>query len=43
MTNLAKENRRLRQALRSITKAYVEVIDLFIQCSMENIGLTPKK
>jgi hypothetical protein len=41
--NLARENKRLRQALRDITEAYVKVIDLFLACSRENVGLKPAK
>lgn len=36
---LALENKRLRKVVTDLTKAYVKVIDLFLKCSMENIGL----
>ena len=40
---LALENKRLRKVVTDLTKAYVEVIDLCLKCSMENIGLKPTK
>ena len=40
---LALENKRLRKVVTDLTKAYVEVIDLFLKCSMENIGSKPTK
>jgi hypothetical protein len=43
MKDLAKENRRLRKALGDVTAAYVKIIDLFLECSMENVGLKPAK
>ena len=43
MKNLRLENRALRKALNDLTKAYVQVIDLFIAASMERVGLKPKK
>ena len=39
---LKKENKVLTKALKGLTTAYVKVIDLFIEVSMENVGLKPK-
>lgn len=43
MKDLRLENRVLRKALNDLTKAYVQVIDLFLETSMEHLGLKPKK
>jgi hypothetical protein len=40
---LRRENKALRKALQDLTKTYVQVIDLFIETSMENVGLKPLK
>lgn len=43
LQNLKSDNKALRKALRDLTTAYVKVIDLFLACSMENVGLKPKR
>ena len=42
MADLKKENKVLKKALKDLTTAYVKVIDLFLEVSMENVGLKPK-
>jgi hypothetical protein len=39
MKNLARENKALKKTVRCLTKAYMEVIDLFLKASMEDLGL----